>query len=66
MASRGKRDNALDVSAFEEITELRIYKPRLVEQEARRRKRRMRLTRDGKLVLVALDHPARGITAIRG
>ncbi|MGH9396703.1 MAG: Cgl0159 family (beta/alpha)8-fold protein, partial [Terriglobia bacterium] len=41
-------------------------KPRLVEQEARRRKRRMRLTRDGKLVLVALDHPARGITAIRG
>lgn len=37
-----------------------------MEQEARRRRCRLRLTRDGKLVLAALDHPARGVTAIRG
>lgn len=55
----------LPVAAFEEITELRIHRPALIEQEARRRKKRARLTRDGKLVLVALDHPARGVTRIR-
>jgi hypothetical protein len=53
------------VAAFEEITELRIHRPGLIEQEARRRKKRGWLTRDGKLVLVALDHPARGVNRIR-
>lgn len=66
MARRNNQAAVLDVSTFEEITELRIHKPRLVEEEARTRKRRARLTRDGKLVLVALDHPARGINTIRG
>jgi hypothetical protein len=55
----------LPVAAFEDITELRIHRPALIEQEARRRKKRRRLTRDGKLVLVALDHPARGVNRIR-
>lgn len=66
MAIRSKQSLALDAASFDEITELRIRRPGIVEQEARRRKRRLRLTHDGKLVLAALDHPARGITAIRG
>jgi Cgl0159-like len=50
---------------FEKITDLRIHDPELIEQQARRRKKRPQLSRDGKLVLVALDHPARGVTRIR-
>lgn len=56
----------LPANLFEKITDLRIDHPELIEQEARRRKKRPQLCRDGKLVLVALDHPARGITRIRG
>ncbi len=56
----------LPAALFEEITELRIHRPGLIEGKARRRKKRARLTRDGRLVLVALDHPARGATQIRG
>jgi hypothetical protein len=55
----------LPAAAFDEITELRIHRPALIEQEARRRKKRAKLTQDGKLVLVAVDHPARSITRIR-
>lgn len=49
---------------FDEITELRIHRPGVIEQEARRRKKRTRLTHDGKLVLAALDHPGRGVTQV--
>jgi hypothetical protein len=52
-------------TTFEEITELRIRRPAVIELEAQRRKRRVRLARNGKLVLLAVDHPARGITQIR-
>jgi Cgl0159-like len=55
----------LPTTLFEKITDLRIHHPELIEQEARRRRKRPQLSRDGKLVLVALDHPARGITRIR-
>ena len=58
-------ETSLPTSLFEKITDLRIYHPELIEQEAQRRKRRPQLTRDGKLVLVAVDHPARGVTRIR-
>ena len=58
-------ETSLPMSRFEKITDLRIHHPELVEQEARRRRKRPQLTRDGKLVLVALDHAARGVTRIR-
>ncbi|MDE3181281.1 MAG: hypothetical protein KGM47_16685 [Acidobacteriota bacterium] len=66
MASNGGRNASLDRAIFEQIGELRIRRPGLVESEARRRKRRLRMAPDGKLVMVALDHPARGINSIRG
>jgi hypothetical protein len=59
-------ERAIGAETFEQITGLRVQRPQLAEEESRRRKKRVRLTRDGKLVLAALDHPARGVTAIRG
>ena len=56
----------LPPSLLDEITGIRIAHPRWVVKEARRRRRRRRLAPDGRLVLVALDHPARGVTDIRG
>jgi DhnA family fructose-bisphosphate aldolase class Ia len=56
----------LPASVLDEITEVRLEHPRWVVKEARRRRRRRRLAPDGRLVLVALDHPARGVTEIRG
>ncbi len=58
-------DRFFAASLLDEITEIRIHRPEIIEEEARRRQRRPRLTRDGKLVLVALDHPARAVTKIR-
>jgi DhnA family fructose-bisphosphate aldolase class Ia len=58
-------EEALPLATFHEITEVRVARPRWIEKEARQRRRPRRLTRDGKLVLLAIDHPARGVTAIR-
>jgi hypothetical protein len=58
-------EETLPVKLFDEITELRVRRPSVVEQDARRRRRRRQLAPDGKLVLVAVDHPARGVTQIR-
>lgn len=58
-------EDSLPVRLFDEITEVRIRRPNIVEQEARRRRRRRQLAPDGRLVLVAVDHPARGVTQIR-
>jgi len=49
---------------FEKITEIRVHVPEIIEQQALARKRRPRLTRDGKLTILAADHPARGVTAV--
>src|SRR5260370_41403318 len=55
----------LPVRIFDEITELRVQRSNVAEQEAKRRKRRTHIAPDGRLVLVAVDHPARGVTQIR-
>jgi DhnA family fructose-bisphosphate aldolase class Ia len=45
---------------FDAITETRVCRPEVILAEARARKRRTRLTRDGKLSILAGDHAARG------
>jgi len=50
---------------YDRITDLRVNDPDLPKREARRRVRRDTLAEDGKLVLLAADHPARMTTAIR-
>ncbi|MFZ5825877.1 MAG: Cgl0159 family (beta/alpha)8-fold protein [Bacillota bacterium] len=46
---------------FDRVTDLRVERPELVEQEAANRRRRSKLTRDGRLVILAADHPARHV-----
>ena len=56
----------LPASVLDEITDARIEHPRWAEKEARQRRRRKRMAPDGRLVLAAMDHPARGVNEIRG
>ncbi len=46
---------------FEEITELRVNDNKTIEKEAKLRIRRKRITTDGKLTVLACDHPARNV-----
>ena len=47
---------------FEAITDVRVDRPEIILAEARMRRRRQRLTLDGKLVILATDHPGRRVT----
>jgi DhnA family fructose-bisphosphate aldolase class Ia len=51
---------------FEAITEVRVNQPEMILAEAACRRRRSRLTRDGKLVVLATDHPGRRVTNLPG
>lgn len=51
-------------SAVEAVTEMRVSRPGLIVDEALARRRREQLTRDGRLAILAADHPARGVTAV--
>jgi DhnA family fructose-bisphosphate aldolase class Ia len=44
------------------ITEIRVTRPEVIAEQAAARRKRTRLTRDGKLVILACDHPQRGVT----
>jgi DhnA family fructose-bisphosphate aldolase class Ia/sugar phosphate isomerase/epimerase len=54
----------LTEETFAEITELRVRQPELIRQELASRKRREVLAPDGRLVILAADHPARGVTRV--
>jgi DhnA family fructose-bisphosphate aldolase class Ia len=47
---------------FDAITEVRVSSPEVILQEAQTRKKRKKLTRDGKLTILAADHPGRMVT----
>lgn len=47
---------------FENITDVRVERPEVILAEAARRHKRARLTLDGKLVILATDHPGRRVT----
>jgi len=53
-------------SAFAELRELRASCPELIAARAAERRRRPLLGSDGRLMIVAADHPARGSLAVRG
>jgi hypothetical protein len=59
-------ETVLPAAVFQEITDVRVEHPKWILKEARQRKRRGQLARKGKLVLLALDHPGRGVNQIRG
>jgi DhnA family fructose-bisphosphate aldolase class Ia len=51
---------------FAELRELRARYPELITARAADRKRRPLLRADGRLMIVAADHPARGALGVRG
>ena len=46
------------------ITDVRVGRPETILEEAARRRKRSRLTVDGKLVILATDHPGRRVTGL--
>ncbi|MBV9449766.1 MAG: hypothetical protein JO345_28125 [Streptosporangiaceae bacterium] len=55
-----------DSGQFAELRELRARCPELIAARAAARKRRPLLRADGKMMIVAADHPARGALGVRG
>jgi DhnA family fructose-bisphosphate aldolase class Ia len=53
-------------STFAELRELRARAPELIAARAADRKRRPLLRADGRLMIIAADHPARGALGVRG
>ena len=51
---------------FRELRELRATRPELITELAAARRRRPLLGPDGRLMIVAADHPARGALGVRG
>jgi hypothetical protein len=49
---------------FERITEMRVDAPGIIEEQAQKRKRRPQLTLDGRVTILAADHPGRGLTGV--
>lgn len=50
---------------FYQITEARVEETDAIIEHAKKRKRRHKLTKDGKLILIAADHPGRRVTSLR-
>lgn len=51
---------------FYQITDVRVDNINAVFEHASKRKKREKLTKDGKLIILAADHPGRRVTAMRG
>lgn len=64
MTSRFVPGAFLPDSTFERVTDLRVQQPDLILTEAAGRRRRPQLTRDGKLVILACDHPGRHVVKV--
>ncbi len=52
----------LPVAICDRLVEVRVSQPETIMRAARHRTRRKALTRDGKLTILAVDHPARMVT----
>lgn len=57
-------EDFLPAGVIDTIVEIRVENPDLIRQAAQARKRRPALTRDGKLTILATDHPARMVTRV--
>lgn len=48
----------------DQVTEIRVSRPNIVQAEAMARRKRTSITKDGKLTILATDHPARRVTSV--
>lgn len=58
--------NFFPLKILNAITEVRVEEPRVILEEAAGRRKRGALTRDGKLTILATDHPGRGVIGVAG
>ncbi len=65
MSSKFDLSQVLSVETWVGITELRVSEPQAIRRHARQRGRRDRIARDGKLVILAADHPARMVVDVQ-
>ncbi|MFX0099008.1 MAG: TIM barrel protein [Candidatus Hodarchaeota archaeon] len=63
-AYRFKTRAFMPESVFFKITDVRTANPDIITQIAKNRKRRIKLAPDGKLVIIAADHPGRNVTTV--
>lgn len=49
---------------FDKITDIRVEMPDVIERQAEARIRREHVTLNGKMTILAADHPARGVTSL--
>jgi hypothetical protein len=59
-----KVEDFLPMNLFDEITDVRVDRKNIVLTETKERIRRKKLTNDGKLTILAADHPARMVTQV--
>jgi hypothetical protein len=59
-----KKENIVTQAHFQEITNIRASNPGVILEAARKRKRRKKFVPDGKMNIVAADHPARGSVSV--
>lgn len=57
-------DDFFPVELLAAVTEVRVSQPHIIEAEAQARRRRLKLTTDGRLTILAADHPARMVTKV--
>jgi DhnA family fructose-bisphosphate aldolase class Ia len=60
------RDGVIPMTLLARLTEIRVQDPDCALRVAKTRERRVPLTRDGKLNILAADHPARRVTTVAG
>lgn len=57
-----KIEDFFPINIMNKITDVRVDEPEVIKQYAQNRKRRQKIAPDGKLTILAADHPARRIT----
>lgn len=60
------RDSVLSAKLLAQLTDIRVQDPDCALRVAKTRERRVPMTRDGKLNILAADHPARRVTTVGG
>jgi hypothetical protein len=61
-----RANDVLSASLLTQLTDIRVHDPDYALRVAKTRGRRVPLTRDGKLNILAADHPARRVTSVGG
>jgi hypothetical protein len=62
--SRFQKNSVVSEEYFREITNIRVSRPGYILETAQKRKRRKEFVPNGRMNIVAADHPARGSVSV--